>query len=182
MTEVDDPYQTPAAELSGGEGNLVRAIGPNNTQYYLDKIERADAGRSTWHWPACLVTGYWLLYRKMYVWFFGYLGFSVGVQFVLEWAEAVAPPLVVLPLSIGILVAYFVLPGLYANTIYAQRLRELMDRAASKHPDDLEEQGQWLDKRGGTSWLVVGFLLGLSVLGLVAAIALPAYQVYAAGQ
>ena len=54
-----------------GEADFYKAaIGPNNTAYYLQRFaefdRRGKAGIG-WHWPAFLVTFYWLLYRKMWL-------------------------------------------------------------------------------------------------------------------
>ena len=177
MTDVD-PYQTPSAELDGAPGNFARAIGPKNTEYYLRQRERIADGKVSWNWPACLITGYWLLYRKMYLWFFGYIGSSFGLQFALTLSELFLADVLVLVLSILLVLAFFVLPGFYGSALYLRKIHQLTDTAEQTFPNDPEQQGRWLDKRGGTSWLVVGVLLALAILGIVAAIALPAYQEY----
>lgn len=161
-------------------------IGPKNQDYYLAKFARFDlAGKAgaSWHWPAFFITFYWLLYRKM-------------------WGKAVlyllAPFLVMLPIGIlgGLMgdagealiaIAYVLLLAavyigmpMYASAWYHAHCVKKIE-AVGAASQDRQHQLDELARLGGTSGiaLVVALLLAFVVgIGIVAAVALPAYQDY----
>ena len=155
-------------------------VGESNTFHYLNRFEglaRGDSGG--WHWPGFLVTWYWMLYRKMWVpalvYFF--LPYFVGVVL---GAIAGATPVVGGLLSIAWLVAWLIGPGMRANKWYYNhcmgKIRDVRSRGGSK-----EQMVARLEAVGGTSNILVIILavFGLvAVVGILAAIALPAYQTY----
>lgn len=164
-----------------GQDLLEIAIGERNTDFYLDYCARNGTRdwRASWNWPAFFVTFGWLLYRKMWV----------------EWlVYAFAVPIVgVVVLVLGVLASdtlgvvlyyvvsagfYFVLTPMYANAIYAAKLQRLLDRAEALQQED-SARAIWVARRGGTSfaWMIALVLL-VPIIGIVAAVALPAYQSY----
>lgn len=65
--------------------NMYEAfLGDKNRIYYLAKFDRFDKQglglKASWNWPAFFFIGFWALYRKMYGWFFAYLGISMFLQ------------------------------------------------------------------------------------------------------
>ena len=65
--------------------NMYEAfLGKKNRIYYLAKFEqfyKQGLGlKASWNWPAFFCIGIWALYRKMYGWFFAYLGVSMLFQ------------------------------------------------------------------------------------------------------
>jgi len=65
--------------------NMYEAfLGVKNRIYYLAKFEQFDKKspglKASWNWPAFFCIGIWALYRKMYGWFFAYLGVSLILQ------------------------------------------------------------------------------------------------------
>jgi cell division septation protein DedD len=99
-------------------------IGPINQSYYLRVFAHFDAKGKTgilWHWPACLSTLNWLVFRKMWgmaTWVAGLFlcllltVFGIG-KLVFSYSEAAEW------LLAGVsLVLAFVLPGMYANAAY----------------------------------------------------------------
>lgn len=65
--------------------NMYEAfLGVKNRIYYLAKFEQFDKQgpglKASWNWPAFFCLGIWALYRKMYGWFFAYLGISILLQ------------------------------------------------------------------------------------------------------
>lgn len=79
-----------------------------------------------------------------------------------------------LVISVGV---FFVLAPMYANALYARKLRGLVRRAKAVRQGPAV-QAEWIRPRGGTSlaWMVL--LLFIPILGILAAVALPAYQDY----
>lgn len=158
-------------------------VGPRNQAYYLRRFERTARGEggARWHWPAFLITWYWLVYRKMWGWALLYmvLPFLLLLPFGLLAAllgthrSADAIPMLYLA-------ALYVAPPLLANGAYYRHCRKLM---AAQHArgGSREQYLAHLEARGGTSNAVVavaGALLLVSMIGMLAAIALPAYQDY----
>jgi Tfp pilus assembly major pilin PilA len=156
-------------------------IGPNNTDYYLERFGRLSNGDSaSWHWPAALFTWPWLLYRKMYGWaaaYFFLFQYVMLIPFlVLSALIPAAGPL----WMIGYVLSYFIVPGMLGNRLYHRRSRNRIEsiRRASKTNEQFLAR---LEAQGGTGNAIV-FVVAVFVLigfiGILAAVALPAYQTY----
>jgi type IV pilus assembly protein PilA len=161
------------------------AIGPN-TGYYLKHFEDLDAGESKvgWHWPAFFATTFWFIYRKM--WLPGLLNFfwpviSLVIGSILIAILGVPAGIVIFLLLLA--APSFLLP-MFANAIYRHHIHRLIaglrpDIAAS--PDQRRAR---LERDGGTSAgavvgaVAVGVFVYVFFLGILAAIAIPAYQDY----
>ena len=158
------------------------AIGPKNRDFYLRYFERADAaGKApvSWHWPAFFVTLPWLLYRKMWALAALYFFAPLIVALALGMLAALVPKLDGL-LAILYYLAILFVPPMFANALYYRHCRKLIEQTALG-PTNTQAQLGALAVRGGTS--VVGVIVGgilpfIAVLGILAAIALPAYQDY----
>jgi len=75
------PPIVPTQEKTKTENLYESIIGERNRVYYLTKFEQFDQQgpgglRAGWNWSAFLCTGGWALYRKMYIWFFAFLGIA----------------------------------------------------------------------------------------------------------
>lgn len=162
-------------------------IGPKNQDYYMRNFQRFENDGEisvSWHWPAFFVTFYWLLYRKMWL--------NALIYFLL-------PYLVLIPLEIIIgmiagdsagvgigfaniiyLVGMFLLPPLYANALYYKHCKKkIMEVKASSNV--LQRQLGELSAKGGTSnvvLIIVLIFVFIAMIGILAAIAIPAYQDY----
>ena len=181
--------QPQPAGLAAGEPaeELYRAvIGPSNQGYYLSRFSRFDksggAGVS-WNWPAFFVTFYWLLYRKMWLSALLYLilpnlvFFLIGVVGSLAGTSANALTGVA---SLVVLVALFVVPPMYANALYYRHCAKKIAEARAASPDLQRQLGE-LSGKGGTSniaLIIVFVFMAVFVLGILAAVAIPAYQDY----
>ncbi|MDH3644065.1 MAG: DUF2628 domain-containing protein [Gammaproteobacteria bacterium] len=179
----ESPYSAPSSTLEHpGDLDLVDvAIGEGNTNYYLRYLQRAGE-RSwvpSWNWPAFFVTSPWMLYRKLWLEWFLYT-FALPIVAILVGGLAA----VVLGEALGGMMqltimfgSFFVLAPMYANALYARKVRRLVT-AATAQSADREKRIQWLAKRGGTSlvWIIVLVLPFL--IGILAAVAIPAYQDY----
>jgi Tfp pilus assembly protein PilE len=172
------------AEPASDEDYYKAIIGPGNQEYYLERFFRFDdEGRilPTWNWSAFLVTSYWLLYRKMWV--------QAAIYFII--------PLLLLALFwvIGFVVgrgsgflitlgnflylaAVFVGVPMYANAAYYKHCKKMIAEVQATTPDIQRQLGE-LSGKGGTSKSVVFLVMFLAIVGFVgmlAAIAIPAYQ------
>jgi Tfp pilus assembly major pilin PilA len=182
-----DRFAPPSAATAGRDGDESgiltdeeawgAVIGDSNTDYYLTRFERLAHGESAaWHWPAMFITWYWLLYRKMWV---GALVYFFVPGIVLG-AVGAALPSAALPLTLAWWLALFIVPAVMANGWYyrscMKKIRDVRARGGSK-----EQMVARLESAGGTSNIVVilvavfAFVAGI---GILAAIALPAYQTY----
>ncbi len=159
-------------------------IGHSNQAYYLRRFQRMDAGqgRASWHWPAFFVTGFWLLYRKMWLYWLGYVALSWLLMFLLGAIAAAGEGgrLLAGTLFLLYLLALFTLVPMYANALYHRHCRRKMADVAL-HSAPAERQLGELAAAGGTSVLALVIVLVLSTVpgvGVLAAVALPAYQDY----
>lgn len=161
------------------------AIGPN-TGYYLKHFEDLDAGGSKlgWHWPAFFVTTFWFIYRKMWLpgllnFFWPVISFVIGATLM----AVLGVPAGIVVYLLLLLAPSIVLP-MFANAIYRHHVHRLIaglrpDIAAS--PDQRRAR---LERDGGTSVgavvgaVAVGIFVYVFILGILAAIAIPAYQDY----
>ena len=184
-------FAPPNADMRGRSGDesdilteeqaWAAVIGGSNTEHYLGRFERLANGESGgWHWPALFVTWFWMLYRKMWLpaamWVVAYFGVSI-----LATALGAASPLLGGLLSLAWLVFWLVGPSLLANRWYynhcVSKIREVRARGGSK-----DQTLARLEAAGGTGNMAVVIVavvvIGFFGTGVLAAIALPAYQTY----
>ena len=155
-------------------------IGDANTFYYLSRFDGlAHGGGGGWHWPGFLVTWYWMLYRKMWIPALIYFFAPYVVWGTLGAVMAVSPTVGAL-LAIAWVVAWLIGPGILANKWYfnhcQNKIRDVRARGGSK-----EQMIARLEAIGGTSNVLVIILAVFGIIGgvgILAAIALPAYQTY----
>ena len=177
--------QTPAASVSPEE--YYRAVvGPKNQDFYVKRFERFDAlGTSgpTWHWPAFFVTFYWFLYRKMWVNALIYFISPYVITFVGGFLAATAGTAatgLALFLYGAYLLGIFVVLPMYANALYYRHCKSIIAATKASTPNEQRLLGELSDK-GGTSniVLIIVIILGfIFVIGILAAVAIPAYQDY----
>ena len=182
------PFAPPAPEAPPPTDRELfeLAIGPNNTDYYLRKFERFASGGSTvsWNWPAFFVTLPWLLYRKM--WGYAALYFFLPAPFLLVVALILGAVFsfatgVVLAATIGLVLSFILVP-MYANLLYYRNVANKITWT-KRLRGGTDRQMRSLANEGGTSVAALLILLvlpfgALPVLGILAAIAIPAYQDY----
>lgn len=161
------------------------AIGARNAAYYLPRLRaQHEAGRrALWHWPAFFISFYWLLYRKLWLAALAYLVLPYLLALVLAiglqtaGAQHSAGGSVMWLLYLG---AFFLGPPLAANSLYYAHTKRLIDR----HRAGARSREQFLallEAKGGTSNIavvVIALLAVVFVVGILAAVAIPAYQDY----
>ncbi len=161
-------------------------IGPKNQDYYLEQFMQIDdAGKPviSWHWPAFLVTFWWLLYRKMWLPALGYFFLPYAFMIALGIVSAIMPSLGGFIMGMGYiayLVAIFIVVPLYANYLYYHHCRRKIAEVSKGGKDELYQLGE-LTGKGGTSGIALIIIVIVSlvaVLGILAAIAIPAYSQY----
>ncbi|MFL6697945.1 MAG: pilin [Vitreoscilla sp.] len=175
-----------ASRMSGDSDILTEdeawaaVIGDSNTHHYLTRFERLAHGDSGgWHWPAFFVTWYWMLYRKMWVPALLYF-FAPWVGVIVIGVAAAAAPALAAVLYLVQWVAILFVPALMANRWYfthcQNKIRDVRARGGSK-----DQMVARLEAAGGTGSIVVIILAVLGIvagIGILAAVALPAYQSY----
>ncbi len=191
MSENDDDqgsesiYRTPTSNtsISSGDDLMATFVGPKNAHYYeqvFAKFERGG-GSLSWNWPSFFVTWFWLLYRKMYMWWLLYwFGLPITMVLVSAVVAAFASPELGALFYYGgyVLVAFILLP-MYANKLYYNHAKRKVAKMAATTLSE-EQQALELARTGGTSgaiMIVVPFVL-IALIGILAAISIPAYQDY----
>ncbi len=127
---------------SGDTAYLYRAaIGERSQDYYLRHFARFDGEGKTgtsWNWAAYWTTFNWLVYRKMWGWALAYVAALIGLallvfgvgKLVLNYSDTSA-----ILLSLLLLTAAFVLPGLYANAWFYTHCNEKITAVLQQTPE-----------------------------------------------
>lgn len=170
--------------LTGHEAQqaLYKAfVGPKNEDYYVAEFinfdEQGRAGIS-WNWAAFLVSMYWLLYRKMWLW--------AGIAMIVPTLLVTLGLLILVMLNqtagIAVLVAVVLalgfVPPLIANALYYRHCRNTIAAVQARQPDYLLQLEE-LEQRGGVASkgiLALGILVAVIVPRLVQAVVTPAYD------
>ena len=181
----DSIYRAPSSNtaVSSGDNLMAAYVGPKNAQYYEDQFAKFESGGGamSWHWPAFFVTWGWLIYRKMWLWFFIYwLGIPILLTIVSGLISASGSPEVGITFYyVSYVVTIFLLAPIFANRLYYQHVKGKVKKIASTSLSE-EQQAEELARKGGTSMLayVIVPLLLVGIIGILAAIAIPAYQDY----
>jgi type IV pilus assembly protein PilA len=193
---MENPYKHEAgpAPVTPEEKRIADyrvAIGPN-ADYYLPRFETFDQGgsRLRWNWPAFFVTSPWFMYRKMWLPDILNLVYPFLLCFVAGIASAFlidsikAHPVAFAALFLVLLaVPWFLLP-MFANAIYWHHIRGLIERLPRSLEQAPDKRAARLERNGGTGvGALVAVFGGIAVVlvgfaGILAAIAIPAYQDY----
>ena len=179
--------QQAATDGDRGMGEYYRAvIGPKNQDYYLKCFSGFDnEGKTgaTWNWPSFLVTFYWLLYRKMWLNALVYFFLPYLLVILLGIAAVVTGDSSGTLVGAGYLLylaAIFILMPMYANALYYKHCKKMISGVRASSHDTQRQLGE-LSGKGGTSNIVLIFVLifvFVAIIGILAAIAIPAYQDY----
>ena len=152
-------------------GLYETAIGKNRLAYYLEKFlafdKKGDGLHAGWNWSAFAFTGFWALYRRMYGWFF------------IWWIATTAVGAVgKRDANVGALVGFLCLLfwiwfGTYANALYHRKVKRRVTELIETGQSDPAVATRFQSGTGVISWLPK-LLGGLVVVGILAAIAIPA--------
>ncbi len=181
---ADSIYAAPETEVSVAPADdlLAAYVGPKNTDYYKRHFDRFEQGASvSWNWPAFFLTSFWLLYRKMWLWAFLYWIVLPIALVAVEVVVGLSTNALVGSLTywvLYLLIGFVVVP-MFATLLYHRHARGKVDTVTTMIASE-EQQAAELDRIGGTSnvVLVVLPIFLVAVIGILAAIAIPAYQDY----
>ncbi len=128
--------------------------------YYVARWHKLDETlktktTGTFNWAACLFSGYWMAYRKMYGYAFGFLVTQIVVGFILDALKF--PTAASNGLSGGIMV----MSGMYGSTLYKRHVLARLAEIPSDLPDHLRRQA--IRDMGGTNWWAPWILVALIV-------------------
>lgn len=143
---------------AGADADIQKLVG-TKSEYYLPKFQemKAQNKKTSWNWPAFLVSPYWMIYRKMYA----YGAVVLGVSFVLSLLGA----------TVGFLLALcgYIALGLFGNYIYLNFLeKKALQAKAMNEPF----KAQFLAQNGGVNstaavLAAVGYAILMIVLSLL---------------
>lgn len=161
------------------------AVGSGKAEYYVPKFLAFDQPGSSsvsWNWPAFFVTWPWLLYRRMYALCALYMfplplliGLIGGVL-IAVLGETVGT---VLYLGIIVLVQFVAVP-MFANKLYHRQVSKRIDMLAADAPSSEALLQRVIGHAAGSNGgaVVIAAVAVIPVIGILAAIAIPAYQDY----
>jgi Tfp pilus assembly protein PilE len=162
------------------------AVGESKAGYYVPLFYRFDqpgASRVSWNWPSFCVTFFWLLYRRMYALAFGYLiVWPIALLIVFTVVEMLLGQLIggLVYLVLGLGVPFIVAP-MFANSVYHWQVRKRIEKLSADAPSHAAAVERVIGQ-GSTAnaavIIAVAGLVGVSMTGILAAIAIPAYQDY----
>jgi type IV pilus assembly protein PilA len=186
---MENPYAQAAAPTAATpeQQKIVDyelAVG-SNTGYYLPKFEHFDNNGSLagWHWPAFFFTSGWYLYRKMWLWgllnllFPFIMAVVVGIVAALLKVQSAATGF----LMLGAMFVEQILLTIFANALYWKHVNGVIRSVPRTLADKPDKRTRRIQRDGGTSiGAMLGILFGLGIFGsgILAAIAIPAYQDY----
>jgi Tfp pilus assembly major pilin PilA len=155
------------------------AVGAKKAGFYVPKFVRFDqpgASKLSWNWPAFFVSLYWFLYRRMYgTWAIYSILIPIGIGITSAILGAAlggeGGDLFYSLASIGY---YFGVMPILANSLYHRAIKKRLEALRQTIPET-SAQLKALDDASPTSsvWMI---LLIVPLLGIFAAIAIPAYQ------
>jgi len=179
-----DPYRAPesATDVSSSDDLYDSYVGPRNTAWYASRFEQFRSGGSAvgWHWPAFFVTGLWLLYRKMWLLALGYwIGLPILVGIISGLlATIINPDLAGAVINLGYLAFIFVAVPMFATHTYYRHAQGKVEKVSRAFASDAERAAE-LSRIGGTSNIIVILIpVIIALVGILAAITIPAYQDY----
>ena len=156
--------RSPRPAASAADGDDLRTFIGKNADKYLGKFASFGAEGNggfavTWHWPAFLVPFWWLIYRKQYMW--ALIAFLVSF---IPWVNLLS--------MVGF--------GIAGNYIYYSYVRKKLNEI-NANPSEMGRAVE-MARAGGVNniALVLVPFIGIAMLGIIAAIAIPQYASYRA--
>ena len=153
------------------------AIGEKNQDYYLDKFEDFDqkgvGWHASWNWAAFFFTGLWALYRKMYGWFVLWLIVLTFFRVLPIGTPSTLTALAMLLVNIALWLGFTV----FANSLYHRKVKARLAATKNSNSNALRASRKLSAGGGVHTWVPIVFG-GIPAIGIVAVVALPAYQDY----
>jgi len=175
------------ATAPDGIEDLYRAaVGEKKADFYVPRFVAFDqpgSSKASWNWPAFFVTFPWMLYRRMYMealLYFVALPIALGILAVIVMLTLGETAGSVVQTLMG-LVATFVIVPMFANALYhrsvRKRIQKFLDTSPSREAAEQRLIGQSSVASGGMIAVIV-LVCAIPLIGILAAIAIPAYQDY----
>lgn len=166
------------------EAMYLAIIGRNNADKYLPYFLARDAGGGffSWHWPCLFVQFGWALYRKC--WGFAFGGLVLAVILAMVAGGVAGFVLALLGVSdktietVGNVIGWVgaAVVATTAKGFYHRKARTIIN--GTSHIRDPNARVAEIARRGGTSMAWVWLLVAIPLIGILAAIAIPAYDDY----
>ena len=168
-----------APDPSSPESLYRAAVGPRS-DFYVPKFlgfDRPGAPRTSWNWPAFFVSFYWFLYRRMWR---EWAVYALLIPLLGAIAILLLPrqgPLPAVAQLLSLAYSFVVIP-LFANHLYYGSVRRRIAdvQARVSEPGNQVTVLAALPHTSILGWMIV---LVVPLIGILAAIAIPAYQDYA---
>ena len=164
--------------------DVIRAFVQKNADYYLLKwkLMAENNSKTSWNWASFFFVGFWMGYRKMYLYYtiyyilsflagiFGSILLLMSMAFIgksLNLSEDILAAIFILFILL-LVIANFVIFGIFGNYIYAMYVYNKLNKF-SLLAKDKENLKLLALSKGGTSWLgifvviLIGFLLNLFI-------------------
>ncbi len=144
---------------------LYEAFFQESNRYYLEQLNYYENGRKFRFSYSSLICGvFWFLYRKMYLEFF--------IILTLFYVESIFENLVLAQLigieetkffSFVVNIVLLIAMGIIGNNLYIKKAKRMIEKAQMTFTN-LDQQKDFLAKKGGTSFLYVIIAFALFVL------------------
>jgi Tfp pilus assembly protein PilE len=161
QTSPRSTWQEPVQASPADDIDWRTFIG-RNADKYLEKFTAftkwgRDDFALTWHWPAFFVPFWWMIYRKLYLW--------ALLTFVISFIPFVG------------IIAMFIF-GMTGNYLYYKYARKKVAEIRLM-PSDMQRAVEFA-RAGGVNniALVLVPLVGIAIIGILAAIAIPQFAAY----
>ncbi len=172
------PWQKPTGDF---EARLAAFIGPRWEDTYERKLRpfiTDPAFVPTWNWAAALLSPFWFLYRKLYLWFaVFYLVPGAVMRWLVPTDRPLTPDTMFLPenqqllvMTVAMFVSSSIAAGGTGNWLLFRRARTAI-RVIGMQPMPTDAAFELLKRVGGTNRTITFLFLGLSMVLLAGAMA-----------
>lgn len=120
--------------------NDMRYFIDSNSTYYMNKYEdmKMKGKRASWNWSAFIFSGYWALYRKMYVAGLLMMAINYTISFIPVFGDLLS-------------LLFWILVGAYGNRLYLEYVENNLVNIRSL---DSYEREKAFKRKGGTNIIV----------------------------
>lgn len=160
------------------------AVGASKAGYYVPLFQRFDqpgASRISWNWPAFFVSFFWMLYRRMYLLALAYFFLLPAALATLSTiVSALFGPFAAGAAYLALLLAQLIAVPMFANALYHRHIRDRIRSLAFGAPshEAIVQRLVGSSSGGAPAVVAVAAVVGVMFIGVLAAIAIPAYQDY----
>jgi Tfp pilus assembly major pilin PilA len=160
------------------------AVGASKAGYYVPLFQRFDqpgSSRISWNWPAFFVSFFWLLYRRMYLLALAYFFLLPAALATLSTIlSALFGPVAGGGAYLALLLAQLIAVPMFANALYHRHVRDRIRSLAVGAPshEAVVQRLVGSSSGGAPAVVAVAAVVGVMFFGILAAIAIPAYQDY----